>query len=242
MEQNRIHLLCTRNLDGQLVKKAEQENILIDDLSFILTKPLTADELTAFAGVFEKRDVVAVFTSTNAVQTISSLVKYKTTWKVFCTGGITKETVKKHFGEETIIGTARNASLLAEKIVLSGVSKQVIFFCGDQRLHELPEILHANDIKATEIICYRTIQTPLTIEKDYDGILFFSPSAVHSFFSMNTISTEVILFAIGNTTAAAIKTYCINTTIISEWPGAENLVSLAIKYFEKTMNGVKINH
>lgn len=242
MEQNKIHLLCTRNLDGQLVKKAEQENILIDDLSFILSQPLAADQLTEFAEVLEKKNVLAVFTSTNAVQAISSMVKYKNTWKIFCTGGITKETVKKHFGEETIIATARNASLLAEKIVLSGLSKQTIFFCGDQRLHDLPEILKANGIAVTEIICYRTIQTPLTIEKDYDGILFFSPSAVHSFFSMNTISTEVILFAIGNTTAAAIKTYCINTTIISEWPGAENLVSLAIKHFEKNMDGLKIKY
>lgn len=233
MEQNKIHLLCTRNLDELLVKKAGAENILIDDLSFILTQPLSEGELKSFKDVFEKKDVVAVFTSNNAVQTISSLVKYKTSLKIFCTGGITKETVKKHFGEETIIASARNASLLAEKIVLSGLSKQVVFFCGDQRLHELPEILQANDISVTEIICYKTIQTPLTIEKHYDGILFFSPSAVHSFFSMNTISTEVILFAIGHTTAAAIKTYCINTTIISEWPGAENMVALAIKHFSE---------
>src|SRR5258706_9822828 len=44
-------------------------------------------------------------------------------------------------------------------------------------------------------------------EKVYDGILFFSPSGVESFFNTNEVNEQTILFAIGNTTATEIKKY-----------------------------------
>jgi uroporphyrinogen-III synthase len=69
------------------------------------------------------------------------------------------------------------------------------------------------------------------IEKTYHGILFFSPSAVQSFFSNNKISDQTILFAIGNTTATEIKKYTNNKIITGDEPGKENLVTEMIRYY-----------
>ena len=66
---------------------------------------------------------------------------------------------------------------------------------------------------------------------EYFGILFFSPSAVQSFFSKNKVADKTILFAIGNTTANEIKKYSTNKIIISDEPGKENLVTKMIEYF-----------
>jgi uroporphyrinogen-III synthase len=55
---------------------------------------------------------------------------------------------------------------------------------------------------------------------------------VHSFFSENTIATNVVLFSIGTTTTATIKTYCINKVITSEWPGKENMIDLVLNYYK----------
>jgi uroporphyrinogen-III synthase len=80
---------------------------------------------------------------------------------------------------------------------------------------------------------YHTISTPHKIDKAYDGILFFSPSAVQSFFYANAVLPATILFAIGQTTADAIKTFTENTVIVSEKPGKDDLVKKMFEFFKK---------
>jgi uroporphyrinogen-III synthase len=169
----------------------------------------------------------------NAVSAVASQLPQVTEWKIFCTGGITKEYVIKYFGEGSIAATAKNATVLAEKIIAANPSSPVIFFCGDQRLNDLPEMLQTHGKAVEEVIVYTTEQTPVFIEKNYDGILFFSPSAVHSFFSLNTIPIDVVLFSIGHTTAAVIQSYCTNRVVVSQWPGAESMIDLIIEYYEE---------
>ena len=82
-----------------------------------------------------------------------------------------------------------------------------------------------------EVIIYETLETPFTIKSSYSAILFFSPSAVHSFFSANSVEESTILFAIGNTTAATIKQFSNNTIITSDFPAQDQLMDKAIDYF-----------
>ena len=111
------------------------------------------------------------------------------------------------------------------------MSDEVIFFCGGQRRDELPSILNDAGIEVDEIAVYQTIEVPHIIKKDYHGILFFSPSAVRSFFKVNKANGKTILFAIGNTTAAEIKKFSNNKILVSDEPGKESLVQKAIEYF-----------
>jgi uroporphyrinogen-III synthase len=71
------------------------------------------------------------------------------------------------------------------------------------------------------------------VNKLYDGILFFSPSAVQSFFYGNAIGPQTVLFAIGQTTAEAIEKFTGNTIIVSEKPGKDELVKRMFEYFKK---------
>jgi len=166
------------------------------------------------------------------VDAVTSQLTSVPDWRIYCVGGITKETVFNFFGEKTVAGTAKNAKALAEKIILSKDVQHIVFFCGDHRLDELPEMLQANAIAVDEVVVYKTIFISSFITKNYDGIIFFSPSAVHSFFSDNTIATNVVLFSIGNTTTATIKTYCNNKVVTSEWPGKENMIDLVLDYYK----------
>ncbi len=83
-------------------------------------------------------------------------------------------------------------------------------------------------IKLTEIIVYQTTLTPVAIEKKYDGILFFSPSAVESFFSRNTIPPTTTLFSIGTSTVEALKKFSSNKIIKGDEPDKVKLVTKAI--------------
>jgi uroporphyrinogen-III synthase len=78
---------------------------------------------------------------------------------------------------------------------------------------------------------YHTIIAAHKISKDYDGILFYSPSAVESFFLVNTINENAVLFAIGYTTSNALKKFIKNKIIIAEQPGKEALVKKMVEYF-----------
>jgi uroporphyrinogen-III synthase len=83
---------------------------------------------------------------------------------------------------------------------------------------------------------YSTTQTPIELTAKYDGILFFSPSAVDSFFSINHVDEITYLFAIGLTTAKTIQQYNKNNIIISPTPSKENIVKQIITHFNTIKN------
>jgi uroporphyrinogen-III synthase len=86
-----------------------------------------------------------------------------------------------------------------------------------------------------EIIVYETIETPQKMSrKQYDGILFFSPSAVKSYFSVNKLNEEIKVFAVGKTTADSILQNDKREIITSEIPGQENTIDLVISHFSST--------
>ena len=227
------NILFTRTLDAMLLQKASLKNVLIDTTNFIETVSVTDAAITAQIDAYSQQNITVVFTSTNAIETVISVIKNIPNWDIYCIGGATKDAVIEAFGEDKIKAIAKSASNLADKIISTDKVKKVVFFCGDQRLTNLPETLTAKGIEVIEVIVYNTILVPQIIEKNYNGIAFFSPSAVHSFFSENTISTNVIMFAIGKTTAATIASYCSNKIVTCEWPGSEQMLDAVINYFEE---------
>jgi len=210
--------------------QAAQKGIRIDTLSFIDTEPIRDTALTHQVQQLGTRSLTAVFTSMNAVEAVgpSSL------WRIFCIGAATRRQAEAKFGPSSIAGTAPSASELAA-VVLEHHPSEVFFFCGDQRREELPEKLTAAGVHVHELVVYKTTQTPQRVEEVYDGIVFFSPSAVHSFFSVNGTTEKTSLFAIGTTTADTIRTYVNNPVITSASPEKEALTRQLIDYYQKNI-------
>ena len=234
MQNKYINILCTRPLEPTLVADAKQQGILIDEISFIDTIPIKTVNVQKQIEKIESQKATIVFTSMNAVEAVADYINHQPDgWDIYCIGTTTNELVKKHFGKQAVIGTANNAAALAQSITKNKAIDKVIFFCGDQRRAELPEILLANNIGITEIMVYQTMAITHSIDKLYDGILFFSPSAVDSFFTNNIIAPSTLIFAIGETTANHIKQFCDNKIIITEVPGKENLIRKMIEYFKQ---------
>jgi uroporphyrinogen-III synthase len=202
MEQNKIEVLCTRPLPSMLVEEAAAAGIAIDELSFIETESILSVEVQQEIELVSTEIATVVFTSMNAVDAVTIFLDgHQPDWSIYSIGTATARLVKEYFGGEKIAGTANDAASLAELIAEDKMTNEVIFFCGDQRRDELPDILRQQDIEVNEIVVYQTIEVPHKITKDYYGILFFSPSAVRSFFKTNKLSEKTIAFAIGNTTA-----------------------------------------
>ncbi len=229
-------ILSTKKLEPSLLQQAIEIGCEIIEQEFISVKliPNTAFQKAEVANWAEKQDVV--FTSANAVQAVSKIlessgISFPSHWNIFCISGRTKAAITDHFSKERIMATADYGKDLAEKIV-EHANEEVIFFCGNKRRDELPKILRQAGLSVHEVVVYETIETPVSINQQFDGVLFFSPSSVESFFSMNDLQQNVVCFAIGNTTAHSIRHHTNNKIIISESPTQEVLLEEVNSYFQ----------
>jgi uroporphyrinogen-III synthase len=179
-----------------------------------------------------KKKAVVVFTSNNAIKSITGyLGDSHPDWKIYCIGNTTYSLAKKYFGSDRITQTASTAAELAEKIIADLQVEEVTFFCGTLRRNDLPDAVRQRGVAIREITVYQTTLSPTALEKEYDAVLFFSPSAAESFFSKNNLPSKTVLFVIGNTTAESIRKYSANKIITGDEPDKNKLLSKAIRFF-----------
>lgn len=236
MNDKKIQILSTRPLDETLVNKALKRHIILDCISFIKTENIIDNPVSEKIIELASQSITAVFTSMNGAEAVIDALRktnLQPVWKIYCMGVATQSLLKDYFSSIEIAGTGKNAAELSETIIHNN-EKEVYFFCGNQRRDELPEKLQKREISIKEIVVYETKELAVKINKPYNGILFFSPSAVKSFFSVNSIPADTVLFSIGDTTADEIKKNCTNKIIVSDFPAKDKLTEEAIAYFVLT--------
>lgn len=238
MRKNKINILSTKKQSLSIIEQAKEKGIDIIEYEFISVKPIATKETheQIKTAVFTNKISDVVFTSANAVNVIETYFQQGETWQIpnwniFCISGKTKDALTPYIDPNRILGTAENSLALARKIIGEN-RKEIIFFCGSKRRDELPDTLKNAGITVHEIEVYETISTPHKLENDLDGVLFFSPSAVKSFFSVNQLKKNVACFAIGPTTAASIKEHTDNTIVTSKGTTQEMMLAAINSYFE----------
>ena len=173
-----------------------------------------------------------IFSSQNAVLSLIEQNGWEVlkTKPVFCVGIKTKELLELH--GFTVDVYLDYASELAEIITLIYNKESYTFLSGNLRKETLPEALKSAGITFNEIEVYQTTLSPFKIsdQENFDGILFFSPSAVESYLTNNKIKNEVC-FCVGTTTAAALETKKIKNIVIAETPTIEEVILEVIEYY-----------
>lgn len=167
----------------------------------------------------------AVITSKNTAKAI--LKKDLKIENCFCVGEKTAAFLKEN--NFNIAETANYGVNLAQIIVGKYPKENFTFFCGNERRDELPTILKKNNASFVEIEVYKTSLKPKHFEREFEGILFFSPSGVKSFVSKNKLDKS-IAFCIGSTTASEAKKHTSNIVIANK-PSIENVIVQAVKKF-----------
>jgi uroporphyrinogen-III synthase len=177
-----------------------------------------------------------IFSSQNAILSLMEQANWEQLQSktVFCVGLKSKELLEKN--GFTVAVYMDYASELAEIITLIYNKESFTFFSGNMRKETLPIALKHAAVKFNEIETYQTKLTPFKIAKEekFDGILFFSPSAVESYLKDNKIKNE-ICFCIGTTTAEALKGVTKNI-ILPEIPSTELLIEEVIQQFNPNIN------
>ncbi len=168
-----------------------------------------------------------IFTSKNAVKAFLNRVN-PSNWpnfNAFCVGEKTKALLEEN--GLNVIKMTENALELGQNIAKNHKNESFLFLCGNKRRDELPALLTQNSIQFKEVEVYRTELNPKVFQRDFDGILFFSPSGIRSYLLENKIGNSTV-FCIGDTTAAEARKHSKNI-IIANKPTVENVLVQAIK-------------
>jgi uroporphyrinogen-III synthase len=235
-------VLSTKKLDHSLIDEAKRNGIEIFEQEAIRVNTiLSKEKWEEIFQLLESKKQFAVFTSSNAVFALEKYLNdyvnpFNPDWKIFALSGKTRQALEENLETlGTIVATANDSKTLAHKIVQANVG-ELIFFCGNKRRDELPHILNEAGIKVHEVVVYETVETPVASNDDYDAVLFFSPSAVHSFFSVNQLNDDAVCFAIGQTTAQSIAAASQSKIVTAKSPKQEALLEEVINYFKSMVN------
>ena len=217
-----IKILSTKRLLPSQKQVVLDANIDLTDEDFIETN-IKNFELS-------KVNNNLIFTSQNAVQSILQHPKCEDlkSKDVFSIGMKTKDLLTEN-GFNVIAYTGYAADL-AEIISLIYSEESFTFFSGNLRRDVLPNTLKENGITFNEIEVYETKITSKKVTNKVDGILFFSPSSVESYFKMNTMKDETC-FCIGETTAEALENKKVKTIVIADKPSVENVIAEVVEYY-----------
>jgi uroporphyrinogen-III synthase len=217
-----INIVSTKKLQPIQRQLLSDAGISVLEEDFIETKIKNFE--------FSKVNENLIFTSQNAVQSILQHPKCDELKgkSVFSVGMKTKELLTEN-GFDVVAYTGY-ASDLAEIISLIYSSESFTFFSGNLRRDVLPNTLKENGITFNEIEVYETNITSKKMTSKQDGILFFSPSGVESYFKLNSIKDETC-FCIGETTAEALENKKVKNIIIAEKPSVESVITQVIEYY-----------
>ena len=166
----------------------------------------------------------AIFTSQNAVKAFFENVPSRAIDNCFCVGKKTKSMLEEN--GQNVVKMTEYASELADYLVKNHKNDSFQFFCGNIRSDEIPSKLKENNINFKEVEVYKTTLNPKKFERQFDAVLFFSPSGVRSFVSENKINNSKAI-CIGNTTASEAKIYTENV-VIANATTVESVIAKAV--------------
>ncbi len=216
-----FRMLFTKKMKGSCPAVAEKYGVEFTELPFIRIEALGDDNWQVEQIT---HDAVLVFTSVNAVTFFAGRHKSPEGFRLYTLDGSTRQETEKYFQKGQLLGTAENAVMLARLIISERKTEEVYFICGNLRRNELPEMLTEAGLRVNEIIVYQTTLVPQAVVEEFDGVAFFSPSAVESFFINNHPGPSTIYFSIGSTTSRAISGYTGNTIITAGTSSEESLL------------------
>ena len=217
-----ITLLSTKNLTAQQNELIRDHGIALLSYDAIYTVPLVDIDTPKYCEN-------AIFTSKNSVNAISNLKL--TIKRCFCVGYSTKKALEKL--SYHVVELANNAQDLANIILDNYQQLSFSFFCGNLRRNELPEMLSKHNIKCNEYVVYQTRMNYKEYHEQFDSVLFFSPSAVKSYISKNTLDNKVA-FCIGNTTANEAIKYT-DKVEVAEQSSIQRVIEKVLLYYKESI-------
>ena len=178
-----MRLLSTKLLTVNFKDRLVQKGFSLVEFPFIKIKPLNTEIKTLEDNIIITSQNAASFVLNNPH--LSPKLEGK---NYFCVGEKTKMLLTGNGLK--VIKMSQNASILSNFITKNHKNASFSFLCGIQRRPEIETEFAKNKIPLSVHKIYDTLYNSTVIESQFDGILFFSPSAVESYFKKNTWTSK----------------------------------------------------
>lgn len=218
-------VFSTKKLTSEQLQRF-RPSITIDSEDFIQVNPSRIPSV-----VLKSKIQNVIITSQNAVE---ALLTHSTADKlhfenIYCVGRKTKRLIERRIGPVT--HQEKGATKLAHYLVEYMDGLEVTYFCSDQRLDELPNILSENNITVNEVEAYRTKYSPIEIASEVESVLFFSPSGIESYLLKNP--ADKTAYCIGETTARLARKHFADVQV-ARIPTIDSVIEKVNENYDKT--------
>ena len=214
-----MRLLSTKILPQDFRDRLLMYKFSLVEQSFIKITPL---ENLKIEIVFD----ALIFTSKNAVESVFSspeIIKMIDGKAAYCVGKKTAMLLVDN--GQKVVKIAQNSLELALFLLKNHKNESFSYFCGKVRIPDLEEILSVNGIKIQTIEVYDTQLQNQRVKGHFDGILFFSPSAVRGYALSNGFE-NIHSFCLGPSTAKEVALHTDEYTVAKEPNESQLLLSL----------------
>jgi uroporphyrinogen-III synthase len=229
MSNKKPRILFTTQLSEQKRTKLEDGQILIESEPFITFEYKLPG---MWRSQIPERADAWIFTSKKAVRALSPAINnLEMPQHIFAVGAKTAEKLEE-IGLKVSIPEEYNANALAAMMQELDL-KKVVHFCGNLRAENIQKLL-GKQVNVTSVEVYQTKITnhKMSDLKNFDAVVFMSPSAVESFSHQNRVKDQQI-FCIGPTTKQAAEDVGMRNCIIPEYSTIDSLMqSIQEYYFE----------
>lgn len=181
-----------------------QDIVLLNNMKFKGVKNLALFEIKPIPSNIDisKYDAL-VFTSKNAIYSLSS---FNSSWQTIDSYAIapkTAEVINKQAGRTVFIGEKSHGNEFAKELIPLLKNKKALYVRAKKTVSKLTEVLRSSDILIDELIAYETVcSNKENIKINEDSIIVFSsPSSVECFFKKYEWKKSYKAVVIGNTTA-----------------------------------------
>lgn len=240
------NILLTRELSDQQLELAESLGLAVT-VKPSISISYRKDWFSVQNSVEKTDNLILAFTSQNGVEGFERFLKagleFPAPVRVYAVGGKTAEALT-NAGFDDLKTPEQQDGVGLANLVISDVlnnpdmkDSEVLHFCGDRRRDEFRHYLSESKIKVKDIVVYSTRLNEMDLSgglKKYDGILFYSPSAVQAFRNSGGFTGNELpeLFAIGNTTAEELSIESGKHVHVSPEPDTEVFLRFVARVLE----------
>lgn len=186
-----------------------------------------------------------IFTSRNSIDHFFRIceelrVKMSQETKFFCTSEAIALYLQKYTQyrkRKVFFGDLHNNKELRMLLMKHRDATRFLYICAEVRKDEIPAFMHANNFNYAEGVMYRTVPNDLKDVKleQYDMVLFFSPTGIHSLFHNYPKFKQgnLKIGVYGKTTADAIIEKGLKLHLMAPLPNNPTIINALENYLKE---------
>lgn len=147
---------------------------------------------------------IVFFSSKRSVDSYFNKVNLHPEHQYACIGETTAKELKKYVSRVAFIGKkSGQPEQVAQEFKAFVGEKRVLFPQSQRSNRSMQQQLEENQV--IDLITYHTLEAPQRINQQLDCLIFTSPSNLHTFLTVNTLSPKTTIISWGETTTAHLK-------------------------------------